>query len=57
MSSAQARATGDPDNSYIIHKLEGTQTVGRAHARNGPPYLDQATITWSARVSRPGAAP
>ncbi len=42
-------AAGDSDNSYLIHKLEGTATVG-ARMPQGGPFLDQATIdairTW-----------
>ena len=34
---------GDPNNSYVIHKLEGTQTVGQRMPLGGP-FLDQATI-------------
>ena len=34
---------GDPDNSYLIHKLEGTQTVGVRMPFGGQP-LPQATI-------------
>ncbi len=34
---------GDPNNSYIIHKLEGTQLVGSRMPPGGP-FLDQATI-------------
>lgn len=34
---------GDPDDSYIIHKLEGTQLVGDRMPLGGP-FLDQATI-------------
>lgn len=34
---------GDPDNSLIIHKLEGTQTLGDRMPQGGP-YLPQATI-------------
>ncbi|HNP36045.1 MAG TPA: CHRD domain-containing protein [Woeseiaceae bacterium] len=33
----------DPANSYLIRKLEGTQTVG-ARMPQGGPFLDQATI-------------
>ena len=36
-------AAGDPDNSYLIHKLEGTQEVGSRMPLNGP-YLDTETI-------------
>lgn len=34
---------GDPATSYIINKLEGTQTVGSRMPLGGP-FLDQATI-------------
>ena len=34
---------GDPNNSYIIHKLEGTQAVGSQMPQGGP-FLDQAAI-------------
>lgn len=34
----------NPDNSYLIQKLEGTAAVGGRMPLNGPPYLDQATI-------------
>ena len=34
---------GDPDNSYLIHKLEGTQSVGSRMPQGGP-FLPQATI-------------
>jgi hypothetical protein len=34
---------GDPDNSYLIHKLEGTQAVG-AQMPDGGPFLPQDTI-------------
>jgi mono/diheme cytochrome c family protein len=34
---------GDPTTSYIINKLEGTQTVGSRMPLGGP-FLDQATI-------------
>jgi hypothetical protein len=35
---------GDPDNSYIIHKLEGTAAVGLRMPANGPPYLTDEQI-------------
>lgn len=37
---------GDPDNSYLIQKLEGTATVGLRMPANGPPYLtaDQIAV-------------
>jgi len=34
---------GDPDNSFIIHKLEGTQSLGD-RMPDGGPYLQQSTI-------------
>jgi hypothetical protein len=34
---------GDPDNSYLIDKLEGTQTVGSQMPQGGP-FLEQETI-------------
>jgi hypothetical protein len=33
----------NPDNSYLIHKLEGTQAVGDRMPQGGP-FLDDATI-------------
>ncbi len=36
-------APGDPDNSYLIQKLEGRASVG-ARMPFGGPYLDAATI-------------
>ena len=47
---------GDPNNSYIIHKLEGTQTVG-ARMPFGGPFLDQATIDQVRAWIQAGAAP
>ncbi len=35
---------GDPDNSYVIHKLEGTAGITGARMPFGGPFLDQATI-------------
>lgn len=36
---------GDPDNSLLVMKVEGTQgNFGIRMPANGPPYLDQATI-------------
>jgi uncharacterized protein (TIGR03118 family) len=35
---------GDPDNSYVIHKLEGTANISGARMPFGGPFLDQATI-------------
>lgn len=34
---------GNPDDSYLIHKLEGTQAVGDRMPQGGP-FLDDATI-------------
>jgi hypothetical protein len=34
---------GDPDNSYLIHKLEGTQAFGDRMPQGGP-FLDPPTI-------------
>ena len=36
-------APGDPDNSYLIHKLEGTASVGAQMPLNAPP-IAQASI-------------
>ena len=36
-------AAGDPDNSYLIQKLEGTATVGSRMPLGGGP-LDQSVI-------------
>ena len=36
---------GDPDNSYLIQKLEGAATiVGRRMPLNGPPYLTDGQV-------------
>ena len=38
-------APGDPERSYIIHKLEGRPgIVGLQMPRNGPPYLTAGQI-------------
>jgi uncharacterized protein (TIGR03118 family) len=47
---------GDPNNSYIIHKLEGTQIVG-ARMPFGGPFLDQPTIDQVRAWIQAGAAP
>ena len=44
-------APGDPDNSYLIHKVEGAAGIGGLRMpRNGPPYLTEGQIlvirTW-----------
>jgi len=35
---------GDPDNSYVVRKLEGAATISGQRMPLGGPYLDQATI-------------
>ncbi len=35
---------GDPDNSYLIRKLQGTVGISGVRMPYGGPYLDQATI-------------
>jgi hypothetical protein len=35
---------GDPDNSYVVQKLEGAATITGARMPFGGPFLDQATI-------------
>jgi hypothetical protein len=36
---------GDPENSYLIHKLEGRGTIfGLRMPQNGPPYLTDGQI-------------
>jgi CHRD domain-containing protein/Big-like domain-containing protein len=35
---------GDPNNSYLVQKLEGAATITGARMPFGGPYLDQATI-------------
>jgi uncharacterized protein (TIGR03118 family) len=47
---------GDPTNSYIVQKLEGTQTSG-ARMPFGGPFLDQATIDQVRAWIQAGAAP
>ena len=37
-------APGDPDNSYIVQKIEGTAAAGGRMPANGPPYLSIETI-------------
>ena len=49
-------AASDADNSYIIHKLEGTQEVGN-QMPNGGPYLDQDTINVVRQWISDGAHP
>jgi len=47
---------GDPDNSYLIQKLEGHASVG-ARMPFGGPYLDQATIDVIRQWITDGAMP
>jgi hypothetical protein len=35
---------GDPDASFLIQKLDGTQTVGERMPAGGPPYLPTSTV-------------
>jgi mono/diheme cytochrome c family protein len=47
---------GDPGNSYVVQKLEGTAASG-ARMPLGGPYLDQATINQVRDWIQAGAAP
>lgn len=49
-------APGDPDNSYLIHKLEGTAAVGGRMPLNGP-QLPQADIDVIRQWITAGALP
>lgn len=46
---------GDPDNSYLVHKLEGTQSVGN-RMPNGRPPLPAETIAVIRQWIADGAA-
>ena len=46
---------GDPDNSYLIQKLEGTAAVGTRMPQGGP-FLDPATIDMIRQWITDGAA-
>jgi hypothetical protein len=48
--------TGNPNISYLVHKLEGTQTVGDRMPLGGP-FLSQATIDQVRDWIEAGAAP
>lgn len=37
-------SAGNPDDSYLIQKLEGTAAFGGRMPLTGPPFLDQATV-------------
>jgi len=56
VSSLKRVQPGDPDASYLVRKLEGTQTVGERMPFGGP-YLDQATINQVRQWIQAGAAP
>ncbi len=56
MGSLKRVLPGNPNSSYIINKLEGTQTVG-VQMPFGGPYLDQATINQVRDWITAGAAP
>jgi hypothetical protein len=49
-------AAGNPDDSYLIHKLEGTQEVGSRMPLNGP-YLEQSTVDVIRQWISDGAPP
>ncbi len=41
----QLVAPGDPDNSYLVHKIEGRNTIGGLRMpQSGPPYLTDGQI-------------
>lgn len=54
--SLQRVNPGNPNNSYVIHKLEGTHTVGDRMPQGGP-FLDTATINQVRAWITAGAAP
>lgn len=56
VSSLKRVAPGDADNSYLIQKLEGHQSVG-ARMPLGGPYLDAATIALIRQWINNGAQP
>ncbi|HEY4370247.1 MAG TPA: CHRD domain-containing protein [Steroidobacteraceae bacterium] len=43
-SALQRVKASDPDNSYIVHKLEGAAGITGSRMPLGGPFLDQATI-------------
>jgi hypothetical protein len=47
----------DPDGSLLIHKLEGTQTVGGPMPADGPPFLQQSTVQVIRQWIQDGALP
>ena len=56
VSSLKRVAPGDPDNSYVIQKLEGHAAVG-ARMPFGGPYLDAGTIAMIRQWISNGALP
>ena len=56
VSSLQRVAPGRPDDSYIVHKLEGHAAVG-ARMPLGGPYLDVDTIAVIRKWIADGALP
>jgi uncharacterized protein (TIGR03118 family) len=56
VASLKRVTAGDPANSYIIQKLEGTQTVGSRMPLGGP-FLSQAQIDTVKSWIQAGAAP
>lgn len=54
--SLQRVAPGNPDNSYLVQKIEGHAAVG-ARMPFGGPYLDDATIAVIRQWVAEGAAP
>jgi hypothetical protein len=56
VGSLKRVAPGDPNNSYVVQKLEGTAAVG-ARMPFGGPFLDQATINQVRDWIQAGAAP
>ena len=48
---------GNPNNSYLIQKLEGTAAVGSRMPLSGPPFLDQTTIDVIRQWITDGALP
>jgi hypothetical protein len=47
---------GEPENSYVIHKLEGSASIAGSRMPLGGPFLDQATTdmveSWIASGAR-----
>jgi hypothetical protein len=56
VASLKRVTPGDPGNSYVVQKLEGTAAVG-ARMPFGGPFLDQATINQVRDWIQAGAAP